>query len=253
MELVPVLQRLWRRRVLLGVGVLVAVATFVASGGTSPVTARGALASTNVGLDTPRSQLVAAAPQGADTLAWRAVLLAHLMATNTSKAALAARLGVSPNQVAVVDPSLIQPIVATDTAEAATKVASSVSAPYVVTVYPPDPSLPLISIRAIGPNRAAAERLAEAEVAVLRSQASTSNRPFRSQVITNADVLRRQPFVVSQVSPLQTKLVAISSLSTKAVVVPLFVLLVWCTAVVLLRRGSSRFRRGRLAESAATR
>ena len=35
---------------------------------------------------------------------------------------LARRLGVAPNQVAVVDPTLAQPLVPTDTAEAATKV-----------------------------------------------------------------------------------------------------------------------------------
>ena len=42
MELLPVLRRLWRRRILLAAGILVAVATLVALGGTSPVTTRGA-------------------------------------------------------------------------------------------------------------------------------------------------------------------------------------------------------------------
>ena len=91
MEFLHLLRRLWRRRILLGAGVLVAAATLVASGGTSPVTAQGGLASTSVALDTPRSQLVAAAPVGADTLAWRASLLAHLMATNASRMELAGR------------------------------------------------------------------------------------------------------------------------------------------------------------------
>ena len=254
MELLPLLRRLWRRRVLLGAGILVAVAALVAFGGTSPVTTRGALASTSVTVDTPRSQLVAAAPAGADTLAWRAVFLAHLMATDTSKMELARRLGVSLNQVAVVDPTLTQPLVPTDTAEAATKVASSASAPYVLTTFPPNTSVPLISIQAAGPDRADAARLAEAAVAVLQSRGSTDDRPFASQVMTNAGVLRRQPLVVSQAAPVRIKVVRISSLSAKAVVVPLFVFLAWCTTVLLLSsRVSGRLHADRRAHPAPTR
>lgn len=252
MELLHILRRLWRRRILLGAGLLVALATFVALGGTSPITARGALASTSVALDTPKSQLVAAAPAGADTLIWRAILLAQLLATKTSKTQLAGRLRVGPNQVAVVDPALDQPLVPTNTAEAATKVASPVAAPYVLATSFPNYAVPLISIEAAGPDRAAAGRLAEAAVAVLRSQAPTDGRRFTSQVITNAGVLRRQPFVVSQVAPLRIKLVASSSLPTKAVVAPLFVFLAWCTALLLVPRASIRLPGGRRARPTAT-
>ena len=233
MELLPLVRRLWRRRVLLAPGILVAAATLAAFGGTSPVTTRSALASTSVAVDTPKSQLVATAPVGADTLVWRAALLAHLMATETSKMELARRLGLGPNQVVVVDLTLAQPLVPTDTAEAATKVASSVSAPYMLTTFT-SPSIPLISIKAVGPDRAEAGRLAQAAVAVLQSQASTDDRTFTSRVITDAGVLRRQPLVVSRVAPVHIKVVPTSSLSAKAIVAPLFVFLAWCTAVLLL-------------------
>lgn len=251
MELLHLLRGLWRRRILLGAGALVAAAIFVVSGGTRPVTGHGGVASTIVALDTPKSQLAAAAPVGADTLAWRAALLAHLMATKISRMELAARLGVNPDQVAVVDPMLAQPLVPTDTAEAATKVASSAAAPFVLTPFIPNAAVPLIAIGATGPDRAAAGRLAQAAVAVLQSQSQTGDRRFTSQVVTDAGILRRQPFVVSQVTPVQIKPLAISSLSIKAVIAPLFIFLAWCIGVLLLTRGSSRFRARRRAQPAA--
>ena len=153
----------------------------------------------------------------------------------------------------MVDPTLTQPLVPTDTAEAATKAASGVAAPYVLTTFIPNNAVPLISIEAAGPDRAAATRLAEAAVAVLQSQAPTNDRRFTSQVITDAGVLRRQPFVVSQVATVRSKLVTVSSLSTKAIVAPLFVFFVWCIAVLLLPKASSMFPGGRRARPAATR
>ena len=131
---------------------------------------------------------------GADTLAWRAALLAHLMATKTSRMELARRVGVRSDQVAVVDPTLTLPLVPTDTAEAATKAASGVAAPYVLTVHLPNNAVPLISIETAGPDRSGAQRLAEAAVAVLQSQASTtrSTRP-RKRSRAAASALRGLP------------------------------------------------------------
>ena len=147
---------------------------------------------------------------------------------------LARQLGVGLDQVAVVDPSVSQPLVLTNTAQAATKAASKVSGRYLLSVFLPNAAVPLISVETVAPDRAEAGRLTDAAVAVLQSQASTDGRPFTSRVMTDAGHLRRQPIVVSQVAPLRIKLVAISSLSIKAVVAPLFVLLAWCTAVLVL-------------------
>ena len=73
MELLPIFRLIWRRRLLLGAGLVAAIAAMVVFGGKSAT--RSYVAWTQVTLDTPKSQLVAAAPAGGDTLAWRASLL----------------------------------------------------------------------------------------------------------------------------------------------------------------------------------
>ena len=94
-----------------------------------------------------------AAPVGADTLPWRASLLAHLLATQSCINELAGRLGVKPDQVAVVDPSFALPLVDTDTAAAAAKV-NTVVAPYVLTPSVPSDTLPIISLQSAAPTLA---------------------------------------------------------------------------------------------------
>ena len=252
MELLLVLRLLWRRRWLLGAGFIGAGAILVALGGTSPVTAKSSMAWTSVALDTPRSELVDPAPLGADSLAWRASIFAHLMATETSKKKLALRLGVRIDQVAVVDPTLAQPLVQTDTALAATKVALSVAAPYVLIVFLSSDTVPVVSIRAVGPDRDGAGRLAEAAVAVLQAQASTAGPRFRSPVKSGTGLLRRQPFSVEQVAPIRVKLLASTSLRLKPIIASFFVFLVWCTGVLLLPRISRLLRVGGGATLSAT-
>ena len=172
MELLPLLRRGWRRRWVLVGAVVASVAAFVALGGSRSSGATSAIAWTQVTLDTPRSQLVTAAPAGADTLPWRAALLVHLMTTDASTRELANRLGVSQNELAVVDPSLVAPAVQTSMAVASSKAAFLALTPYALDVFLTDPTVPVISIEAGALQPAGAERLATAAVAVLKSQAS---------------------------------------------------------------------------------
>jgi hypothetical protein len=138
MELLLVLRGVWRRRLALLGGVVAALAVLVGLGGTKPMTTTAAEAWTRVAIDTHDSQLVAAAPAGADTLAWRATLIAHLMATQSLTQQIASRLGVKSDRVTVVDPTLTQPLVGTDLAAAAAKAATAdVLTPYVLNVYRP--------------------------------------------------------------------------------------------------------------------
>ena len=127
MELLPIFRLIWRRRLLLGAGLVAAIAAMVVLGGKSATSSY--VAWTQV-LDTPKSQLVAAAPSGGNTLAWRASLLSHLMATEVSKQDLARRIGVRSDQVGVADPSLALPTVPTNTAVAASKAALGITTPY---------------------------------------------------------------------------------------------------------------------------
>jgi hypothetical protein len=241
MELLPLIRLIWRRRLLLTAGILAAAAMLVALGGTHAVATHSALAWTGVTLDTPKSQLLEAAPPGAETLTWRAALLSHLMATGTSTKQLAQRLGVAPNQVAVIDPTLTLPAVFTDTAQAAAKAAASATAaPYVVTVLS-SPSVPVISLQAAAPDRVHALRLAEAAVAVLQAQASPGGR-FTSRIPTDLNSFKRQPFVVGQIAPLRVKSLSSSTLPIKAIGVPFFLLFVWFAGVLTMPRLASRMR-----------
>ena len=130
MELLPVLRWGWRRRLVLVGALVAAVAAFVVlAGSRSSGATSSAVAWTQATLDTPRSQLAAAAPTGADTLPWRASLVVHLMATNASTREIASRLGVNPNELEVVDPSLSAPTVQTSMAAASAEAATQAVTP----------------------------------------------------------------------------------------------------------------------------
>jgi hypothetical protein len=230
MELLPLLRWGWRRRLVLVGALVAAVAAFVVlSGSRSSGATSSAVAWTQATLDTPRSQLAAAAPTGADTLPWRASLVVHLMATNASTREIASRIGVNENEVQVVDPSLSAATVQTAMAAASAEAATQAVTPYTVLVFLADPGLPVISIEAGAPQSSAAERLAAATVAVLKSQAS-SGGSFISPIRTDSDPLANtlQPFGIDQVAPIQVKLFPASTLSLKAIAGALFVFVLCC-------------------------
>jgi hypothetical protein len=243
MEVLPALRLLWRRRRLLVAGALVAVAIGIAFG--RPQTTSSALARTRVALDTTTSQLVASAPNGADTLPWRASLLMHLMATDATQGQLAQRLGVARDQVAVVDVHFSVPEIPASMPQVAADAANITVAPYVLTVYRLNAALPVISIDAAAPDRAGAKRLAAAAVAVLKSQASPGGR-YRSRIETDAGSPKTlQPFVVDQVASVRVELVAGSTLSTKALGAA-FLFFVWTACLAFVPR-PTRHRRDALA------
>lgn len=227
MELLPIVRALWRRRLALAVGIALALAAFVALGGTTPVSTPNAVAWTGVTLDTPQSQLVAVAPPGASSLVSRASLLTHLMTTAAATQALARQIGVGADQLIVVDADLATPIVPTAMAQAASTAASRDVAPYTLTVFVETDSLPVISIEAAAPDRAGAERLADAAVTVLQSQASPGGR-FTSQIATGGKVFARQPFVIDEVAPVRVKALPSTALPIKAIGGSFLALLAWC-------------------------
>jgi hypothetical protein len=239
MELLPIIRRLWRRRLLLAAGLVLAVATAIKLGG-APTSAT-TVAWTRAALDTPNSELVASAPTGADTLPWRASLLVHLMATDSIQRELAQRLGVRPAQVAVIDPALDVPVDPTSMAQNDADVALPSGASYLLTLSLTNDQLPLISIEAVAPGRAGANRLAEAAVSVLQSQGPTGGR-YQSLIATGGGAPPRlQPFIVQQVAPIRDKPFAASKLSMKQIAAPILILVLWCAIVLRLpslRRGS---------------
>lgn len=229
MELLPLLRWGWRRRLVL-VGALVAsIAAFVGLGGGKSSGATTAIAWTQVALDTPNSQLAAATPTGADSLPWRASLLMDLLASDASTREIAQRLGVTQDELTVLDPAASVPIVQTPTAVASAKAAFQIATPYALEVFLPDPSLPVITIEAGASQRSRAEQLLAAAVAFLKSQASSGGR-FISPIKTDADPRSHtlQPFTVDQVTPVQVKAFPSSGLAMKPIAGALFVFLLCC-------------------------
>src|SRR4051794_4981910 len=107
MELLLLGRVLWRRRPVLALGAIVALAVAIAIGSSPPKSS--ALATTRLLLDTPRSQAVEPAPFGAETLPWRASLLSHLMTDGPNQQRLARALGIRTKDLYVDDAALAVP------------------------------------------------------------------------------------------------------------------------------------------------
>jgi hypothetical protein len=230
MELVPLLRVLWRRRVLVGIGALLAVVIAVMVGPATPV--RGGVATTRVVLDTVHSQVVYRDPRGADTLTWRTALLTDLMATDETRARIARDVGISAKQLVIVIPALTAPSDPTTLPMAASEAAAIRPERYVV-AFRYDTVLPIISIETHAPSRAAAARLAQASTRALQADASPNT----------TDVT--QGFVVDSVAPIQARATVSGSGPVKALALAMFFLAFWtaCVAVVprvvrVLRRGA---------------
>jgi hypothetical protein len=174
MELIAIMRLLWRRRILVGIGLLAAAGVgLMTSNGSLPVpgTSKDAppparTASVRVLVDTDRSQLVAPAPPEADTVAARAVLLADVLAGDEARAAVARGAGLKPEQLAVIGPAATVPTLSTKLAERTATVVEAAPEPFAVTVNA-DGELPIVSIDARAPDAARAKRLASAAAKAL--------------------------------------------------------------------------------------
>ena len=242
MEVLPILRLMWRRRFPLAVGAVVALALLIGMGGTTPVTTKAAVAWTSVALDTQQSQLVDIAPSGGSTLAWRAALLGDLMMTSQTSADIARRMGVPSDQVQVTDSDLSLPLVPTAMANAAANAATDPTAPYMLSVFTKDDTLPVISINATAATPPGATALANAAVAEL--QISRFGRGgLQIEIVTGTKGLELQPLVINQVSPTRVKVLTSSSLPTKALAMSFLVFVAWFAGSLIVPRLLRRMRR----------
>ena len=188
MEVVIFLRRLWRCRIQLAVGALVALAVAVALGG-SPVAPSG-LAATRILVDTPRSALIATASSGSSTLYWRATLLGMLLGTDSAREQLAREMYVPSSHIAVIDQQLTTPSNPASLPVAAIQAASAPAEPYVLTVATSN-VLPIVAMQASAPDQKGAARLAQAAVRVLQAGASPHDTPqLQGLRITEIDPVR---------------------------------------------------------------
>ncbi len=225
----------WRLRRPVVVAAVIALALGFAVGATGA--APGGVAFTSVMLDTSKSHVVANVPIGADSLAWRASLLAHLMADESRKRQLAQELGISPDQLVVVDAALSEPKVPNSLATAAATAARAGGAPYVLIPYLKNESLPIISIEAHAPDREGAARLAEAAAGLLRAQAPPPeevvelSRPEAEAAMASSIPRGLQGFVVEDVAPVRAESAADDQRSIKAKALPVLIVGLWCGCV----------------------
>jgi hypothetical protein len=238
MELLAMLRILWDRRIIVGLGVIVAVAAGVFAGRHAQASAGsgGSVSTLRMVLDTVDSQLVAAAPHGSETLPTRALLLAETMAGDGATRSIGRGAGLPSGQLSVLGPSARKiPPVDTPLVSQVYLLASGASTPYVVSVLA-DQVTPIITIHAQAADRARAGRLARAAGATLRSQ------------LLRQDGHRSHGFVLDTVAPVRTEDVVTHShrrLMMLAGAVATFGL--WCVGIVLGAAVTRRLRRRAVA------
>jgi hypothetical protein len=219
MELVAIMRMLWRRRFLaaLGLPLAIAVALLGGMGGSS----HAGVATIRVVLDTPRSQLVHAAPSGADTLGWRAGFLGDLMASSPFKHRIAGYARVAERKLVVVNPSLAVPTVPTPLPTRASEAAAVTTEPYVLTVTC-DEELPIILLKARAPERGEAARLVAAATRALKDSAQRQGSH------------ELQAFMVESMSAVHSREIATGAGPLKPIAAALFVLVFWCAFAAAL-------------------
>lgn len=194
MELVTVLRVLARRRGLLVLGVLAALAAGCVAGGTialGPFAAperRASEAFTQIQLDTPKSLLVDLGASNA-TIGTQTRLLASAMPKSGFLTELARAAGISPRQLTVVARDAREPPRVSPLAVRAAEVAATPATPYVLVVSA-STDVPVISIRVSGPDLDKVGRLTRAPVTLLRSftaaQAPSASRTLSVRTLTPA-------------------------------------------------------------------
>jgi hypothetical protein len=218
----PVFQTLWRRKALVGLGALLALALTLKliTGAVGP----GAVATTKVLADTPGHQLVDRTSAGIESLGWRAAVLSELLGTESVKRRIAREVPVPTRMLSVVAPELNLPTVNASLPELASKVAASSVAPYVLTTTT-DGVLPLIKIRAKAPDVDQARRLAGAAVSELETGAVLGPRPDSPR------------FVVDRVAPISARPAHGDPQVMRALGLGATLFCLWCAAIILVPAG----------------
>jgi hypothetical protein len=249
MELIDLARVLWRRRLLVAIGLLASLA-LAGKALTKPRPPATGLAWTRVIIDTPKSQLITPDPDGMDTLIWRAHLLADLMTSQENTNAIARAAGLDPKDVRVQEPLLYNSIVPTPLPVAAQKSASIVPEPYVVTLQYAW-NLPVIEIQTAAPDQARAIKLAKAVTQTLAAAdtpspaeaakadkiaqevAATPNPDGSLPPQLESDSVV-QPFTAQPAADIQSRVVIARSGRLQGLAMAFVLMIVWCVCVPLL-------------------
>lgn len=218
MELVAVLRALWRFRLLVVVGCVVAGALGYMT--TKGVTTYQGTASTRVMLDTPTSQTLQANSVYGPSLNWRAALVGDLMSTDATRDRVAREMGIAANQLYIHAPYMSLPPVPAQLPRHALEAGSAASEPYELAIQAVDP-LPIITIDARAPTRAKAAKLATRGAEAVKAKADEPTVPGGQ-------------FVVQQISPIRTREIVNGPRKAIAATVTVIVFTLWCAALTLI-------------------
>jgi hypothetical protein len=228
-ELVPILRLLSRRPILVAIGAVVAIAIGVLAAGGQ--TKKSGTASARLVLDTGRSQLIHQAPRGADTLPWRAVLLADLAGSRPLMDRIASQADIRRSELVVVHPDLAEPVLPATLPTRAAEVARVISEKYVLTVRF-DEMLPIVSLGAEAPDRRAAVRLVAAAVDTLEDAGTPTEAAPQIQSL-----------VVESAGPVRSRAIIDRPQPLLGVVLAIVLFGMWCAALAVIPRVLSAWRR----------
>jgi hypothetical protein len=239
MEIVSFLRILARHRVAVTFGVVLAALAGAATYKLSSKSHDTAIAWGNMILAEPHTTPSALDSRISGSLADRATLLADLATTESARNAIAHAAGLPAADVAVQGPAMGAPQIPIPMPVAAQPVALP-TALYTASVSTEDPAtgsqVPIIHVMVTGPVLATEERVV---TAVMKSMEGIVGSPIHAAGVSS---LVAQPLGAPQVV-----VEAPSSHKVFAVLVPIVVLIMWCSAIVigsgLARRARSR--RGR--------
>ncbi len=228
MESVGILRVLWRRRALVALGCLLALAVGIlalyrvslAPPGLERRAVPAGTATQRVLVDTPKSLIAAARPEGVTSIVTRAAVLGNLLASDEARAAMARETGLAPEEIDVTGPGTEAAAVPTPLAEAAIETARP-QQPYAITVSQPDSSLPILTVYVTAPSPGEGRELAGAASAALSSAVG------RGPV--GGENLRVQP-----VGRIQVASRMVGPGTSKAAIAAILLFVLWCVLVLLL-------------------
>lgn len=232
MRSIKILRQLWRHKLLVvAVGLVATIAGMVVMFKLPSLQSRSYVVSVATGqilLDTPDSQVVAVSPKGSDTLGVRAGLIASLMVGGTVESAIAQHAGLSLSQLGGKTGAATQgPALLGGSSPVSSATPSGPDA-YVLTTNTltdnTNNPLPIIQFTAQAPNSAAALRLANATITGLREYLDSKAATER---IPDAGRMRITGIGAPQVTT-QTR----GPTALVAILVVLFVFALGCAAIV---------------------
>ena len=232
MELVAIARVLRAHRLAVLLGVLLALGTaFMVERRVGEATSSG-LAVERLLLGPPNAPVINRDVVDGESTMIRAKLLADVLSADSVREAIASRAGIAPDQFVVKGPATAMPWVQMPLDVRATQAAAAPGVPYVLTVEAADLN-PIMTLTGGAPEEAEAARLVAAasdELAHMIAQPGNSASRLAAQSL----------------GPIRSRTVHQVPSRILVVGAPLVVLVLWCSAVVLVGGLARRRRRPRL-------